>query len=119
MGFYSPSQLIQDARRHHVEVNPVCVNRSQWEHTLEGKQPPFALRLGLSLVKGLSAQGAQTLLQARQSQTDQAFSQIHDVQRLGLNKRDLEALASADAFHAFGQNRSEEHTSELQSRGHL
>src|SRR5690625_506919 len=105
MGFYSPSQLIQDARRHQVEVNPVCVNRSQWEHTLEGKQPPFALRLGLSLVKGLSAQGAQTLLQARQSQTDQAFSQIHDVQRLGLNKRDLEALASADAFHAFGQNR--------------
>ena len=105
MGFYSPSQLIQDARRHQVVVSPVCVNRSQWEHILEGKQPPFTLRLGLRLVKGLSAEGAQTLLKARQSRTEQAFSQLHDVQRLGLSKRDLEALASADAFHALGQNR--------------
>lgn len=105
MGFYSPSQLIQDARRHQVEVNPVCVNRSHLEHTLEGKQPHFSLRLGLRLVKGLSAEGAKTLLMARQSRTGQAFSQIRDVQCLDLSKSDLEALASADAFHALGQNR--------------
>ncbi|MDW3190523.1 hypothetical protein R8O02_30415, partial [Vibrio sp. Vb0932] len=28
MGFYSPSQLVQDARRHGVEVLPICVNHS-------------------------------------------------------------------------------------------
>ncbi|BFM04898.1 error-prone DNA polymerase [Halioxenophilus aromaticivorans] len=38
MGFYSPSQLVQDAQRHGVIVLPVDVTVSQWDHTLE--QPP-------------------------------------------------------------------------------
>src|SRR5690606_9920434 len=45
MGFYSPSQLVQDARRHNVQVLPVDVTISQWESTLEypdcaSHQPP-------------------------------------------------------------------------------
>ena len=35
MGFYSPSQLVQDARRHGIEVRPVDLHRSHWESTLE------------------------------------------------------------------------------------
>ena len=35
MGFYAPSQLVQDAQRHGVEVRPVDVTRSEWECTLE------------------------------------------------------------------------------------
>jgi len=35
MGFYSPSQLVQDARRHGVEVCPVDVLVSEWDCTLE------------------------------------------------------------------------------------
>ncbi len=34
LGFYSPSQLVQDARRHQVEVRPVDVLTSQWDCTL-------------------------------------------------------------------------------------
>ncbi|GHG67464.1 error-prone DNA polymerase [Alishewanella longhuensis] len=34
MGFYSPAQLIQDAKRHHITVLPICVNHSNWEHEL-------------------------------------------------------------------------------------
>ncbi|MBY0465676.1 MAG: hypothetical protein K2W33_12105, partial [Burkholderiales bacterium] len=34
MGFYSPSQLVQDARRHGVEVWPVDVLASDWDCTL-------------------------------------------------------------------------------------
>ena len=34
MGFYSPSQLIQDARRHGVTVLPIDVNHSDWDHQL-------------------------------------------------------------------------------------
>ncbi|HZM35449.1 MAG TPA: error-prone DNA polymerase, partial [Burkholderiales bacterium] len=49
MGFYAPAQLVQDARRHGVEVLPPDVNASDWDCTLEGG----ALRLGLRLVKGL------------------------------------------------------------------
>ena len=35
MGFYSPSQLIQDALRHDIEVRPVDVQASGWDFRLE------------------------------------------------------------------------------------
>ncbi|MDH5536438.1 MAG: error-prone DNA polymerase, partial [Betaproteobacteria bacterium] len=35
LGFYSASQLVQDARRHSVEVRPVDVTVSNWDCTLE------------------------------------------------------------------------------------
>ena len=35
LGFYAPSQLVQDARRHGVQVRPVDVSRSDWDCTLE------------------------------------------------------------------------------------
>ena len=35
MGFYSPSQLVQDARKHGVEVRAVDVMHSEWDCTLE------------------------------------------------------------------------------------
>ena len=35
MGFYSPSQLVQDARRHGIEVRPLDVTTSDWDCTLE------------------------------------------------------------------------------------
>ncbi len=35
MGFYAPAQLVQDARRHGVEVRPVDVNHSYCDCTLE------------------------------------------------------------------------------------
>jgi error-prone DNA polymerase len=50
MGFYAPAQLVQDARRHGVEVLPADVNASDWDCTLENG----ALRLGLRMVSGLS-----------------------------------------------------------------
>lgn len=44
MGFYSGSQLVQDAVRHGVEVRPVDVTFSGWDSTLEAhqesKKPP-------------------------------------------------------------------------------
>nr|NIP71821.1 error-prone DNA polymerase [Gammaproteobacteria bacterium]NIR28440.1 error-prone DNA polymerase [Gammaproteobacteria bacterium]NIR96886.1 error-prone DNA polymerase [Gammaproteobacteria bacterium]NIT62587.1 error-prone DNA polymerase [Gammaproteobacteria bacterium]NIV19544.1 error-prone DNA polymerase [Gammaproteobacteria bacterium] len=35
MGFYAPAQLVQDPRRHGVEVRPVDVLHSDWDCTLE------------------------------------------------------------------------------------
>jgi len=40
MGFYSPSVLVQDARRHGVEVRPVDVMVSEWDCTLEPLASP-------------------------------------------------------------------------------
>ena len=52
MGFYPPSQLVQDAKRHGVQVRPIDVTQSNWEASLEAlpDQPPPhgqpAVRLG-------------------------------------------------------------------------
>jgi error-prone DNA polymerase len=66
LGFYSPSQLVQDAQRHGVEVRQVDVMESDWDCTLEetmGAQP--AVRLGLRMVSGLSHAAAGRIVAAR------------------------------------------------------
>ncbi|MEM1155884.1 MAG: OB-fold nucleic acid binding domain-containing protein, partial [Pseudomonadota bacterium] len=107
MGFYSPSQLIQDARRHKVTVLPIDVNQSQWDHQLldarntAQQQPP--MRLGFRLVKGLSREGAQRIVEARQQG---AFRQVSNLRkRAQLDKRDMEALADADALASLSGHR--------------
>lgn len=68
MGFYSPSQLVQDARRHGVVVRPVDVAYSDWECTLEepaGKRQQPAVRLGLLMLKGMREAAARRIVQAR------------------------------------------------------
>jgi error-prone DNA polymerase len=97
MGFYAPAQLVRDARSHGVEVRAVDVTVSDWDCTLERRTDGHpALRLGLRLVKHLSGRGAERLLAAR---TMRAFDSIADLTERGeLDRRDLEALAAADAL---------------------
>ena len=48
MGFYAPSQLVQDAQRHGVEVRPIDVRVSNWDCALEpGAEPRPTLRCAL------------------------------------------------------------------------
>jgi error-prone DNA polymerase len=107
MGFYSPSQLVQDARRHGVSVLPVDINQSDWDHQLLDSrqglsaQPP--LRLGLRLVKGLSREGAQRIVEARRQAPFRQVSELR--QRTRLDKRDMEALADADALRSLSGHR--------------
>jgi DNA-directed DNA polymerase III PolC len=97
MGFYAPAQLVRDARAHGVEVRAADVMISDWDCTLERREDGRpALRLGLRLVKHLSQEGATRLLAAR---TQCAFGSIADMaERAALDRRDLEALAAADAL---------------------
>ena len=58
MGFYAPGTLIEDAKRHGVQVRGVDVTRSTWDHTLEpgtGKNAAPVVRLGLRSVIGLGS----------------------------------------------------------------
>jgi error-prone DNA polymerase len=104
MGFYAPAQLVQDAKRHGVEVRPVDARHSTWDCTLErrrGTQP--ALRLGLRLVKGLSASGGERLVAAR---TDASFASVEDLAaRTGLAKHDLDCLAAAGVLESLAGHR--------------
>jgi len=111
MGFYSPSQLVQDARRHQVVVLPPDVNYSQPDHLLEG--PELNLRLGLRLIQGLSADGAKRLCQHRPVDGYHSTDQIRRL--ASLNQRDLELLAGANAMPDFTANR---HQAYWQLLGH-
>jgi error-prone DNA polymerase len=97
LGFYSPSQIVQDARRHEVEVRAADVTVSDWECTLEftaDREP--ALRLGLCLVKGLSKAGGERLVAERQKKS---FASVHELAvRARLNAKDLNALAAAGSL---------------------
>jgi error-prone DNA polymerase len=127
MGFYAPSQLIQDAQRHGVQVLPADVAFSDWDCTLEpepvipgstrdpwiagqarndksGQRP--AVRLGLRMVSSLSAAGAQRIVQAR---GERPFANVEDLAlRAQLDLKDLNALASADALLSIAGHRRQQ-----------
>ena len=99
MGFYSPSQLVQDAQRHRVEVRPVEVGASAVEATLEPGSSPRrgpAVRLGLGQIAGLPQAVAARIVAVRHMAP---FASIADLaQRADLSRRDLDRLAAADAL---------------------
>ncbi|WP_333912937.1 error-prone DNA polymerase [Vibrio coralliirubri] len=96
MGFYSPSQLVQDAQRHNVVIHPVCVNASQNDHTVFSHQNGLAIRLGLRQIKGFSEHGIQSVLANR---PPSGYRHPSQVKQLSMNKKDIELLASANALH--------------------
>jgi error-prone DNA polymerase len=104
MGFYSPDQLLQDLRRHGIEVRPADVRYSEWNCTLEpGKRGAHALRMGLCMVRGFNQDAAGRIGQARAMQ---AFTDVADlVERAGLDGKDRNALADAGALRGLAGHR--------------
>ena len=127
MGFYSPSQLVQDARRHGVEVRPVDVTCSDMDTTLEARAPDAArmpastdarytdrlgrenqpaVRLGLNRISSLSKEGAKRLLEAR---AQAPFTSTEDLAlRAELDGKDMAALAAADALMSLSGHRRQQ-----------
>ncbi len=106
MGFYSPAQLIQDAKQHGVQVLPVDVNHSGWDHQLDDKDHN-RLRLGFRLVRGLNQEAAERLVQQRPDSGYHSLSQC--LYAAQLSKQEREALAAANAFQTLSQNRFDAH----------
>jgi error-prone DNA polymerase len=115
MGFYSPSQLVQDARRHGIEVRPVDVTASSLESTLEEcdeecdeeredvprAQP--AVRLGLHMLRGMKHDAARRIEEARALRP---FADVADLaRRAGLDRGDLQVLAAGNALGALAGHR--------------
>ena len=97
MGFYAPAQLVQDARRHGVEIRPVDVNQSDWDSTLEPVHDSgrHAVRLGLRRVTGLAEKDARALVEAR----GRGYRSPDEImRRIGCGRGTLDCLAQADAF---------------------
>ena len=106
MGFYGPSQIVQDAQRHDVRVRPVDVRYSEWDCTLEfdaQSKGGLSLRLGLRLLRGCSEKVAKRISDAR----DMApFQDVVDLcTRAELDARHQDLLADAGALRGLAGHR--------------
>ncbi|MCH2099712.1 MAG: error-prone DNA polymerase [Pseudomonadales bacterium] len=125
MGFYSASQLVQDARRHGVEVRAVDVRSSTWDHGLEhsseglgpGTGPDMhgfhyrrqqgALRLGFRLVTGFNEGAGDRIAAAR---IQRPFESVDDLaRRADLTASELQCLARAGALEGLAGDRHQAH----------
>jgi error-prone DNA polymerase len=106
MGFYPPSQLVQDARRHGVGVLPADIRFSDWDCSLtkgRGQPPMPCLRLGLRMVKGFGEAAAGRSVKAREQHP---FRDVQDLaDRASLNRREMAALAEAAALRGIAGHR--------------
>ncbi|MDY7086668.1 MAG: OB-fold nucleic acid binding domain-containing protein, partial [Actinomycetota bacterium] len=123
MGFYSPQSLVDDARRHGVEVRRPDINLSDAKATLESAprtrwgalpgEPPYAwglggpaVRQGLGSIRSLGEELAELIEQERRAHGP--YGGMTDLaRRTGCTTAHLEALATADAFAGFGLTRRE------------
>ncbi|MCH7302046.1 error-prone DNA polymerase [Pseudomonas capeferrum] len=104
MGFYSPDQLLQEARRQGIEVRPVDVFHSEWDCTLERvADNALAIRLGLRQIRGFAEADARRLEQAR---AQRPWRDVEDLcLRAGLDQRARARLADAGALRALARDR--------------
>jgi error-prone DNA polymerase len=102
MGFYSPHSLVQDARRHGVEVRTPDLNASLATATLEATDDPGApaVRLGLASVRSVGTDLAERIADERIARGP--YRSMEDCKRRVHPPLDaLEALATAGAFGCF------------------
>ncbi|HXR87723.1 MAG TPA: error-prone DNA polymerase [Stellaceae bacterium] len=104
MGFYAPAQLVRDAREHGVEVRPVDIAASGWDHTLEpDDKGGFALRLGFRQVKGFREDDAKELIAARDAGDAATMRRLW--QRSKVKRQAFEKLADGDGWNGIGLRR--------------
>ena len=101
MGFYSASQLVQDAQRHRVAVKPVDVTMSEYDSVPEAG----GVRLGLHQIGSLNKEAGERIAAARRHAP---FADVNDLaRRAQLARRDLDALAAAGALASLAGHRRE------------
>jgi error-prone DNA polymerase len=102
MGFYTPHVLVNDGKRHGVEVLPPDINLSGADCTMEGD----AVRIGLRYVKGLSETTAQEVQDERER--GGPFRSLFDfLERTRLKREQVENLVACGCFDSFGLERRE------------
>jgi error-prone DNA polymerase len=111
MGFYSPSSLINDAKRHGLKMRPIDVQHSDWNCTLEElgiaerdkHSDSFAVRVGFRYVKGLRQEIGDAITSAREAAGP--FASEYELKRRvpSIRKHELTLLAKAGAFNWTGE----------------
>ncbi len=108
MGFYSPHALLQSARREGIELLPISLRHSNWDHQLERRsgQTEFAIRLGFRLVRGLAETAVEKIIDYR-ARVDQWPEFAQFVRDAGLARDEVTALAGCNLFEDFQLSRSD------------
>ncbi len=102
MGFYGPHVLINDGKRHGVDVLPPEINRSGANCTLDSD----AVRIGLRYVKGLSEATAQEVV--GELERIGLYRSLFDfLERTRLKREAIDNLIACGAFDGFGLERRE------------
>lgn len=101
MGFYSASQLVQDASKHGVICLPVCINKSEWQHKCVLEKGKAAIRLGFRIVKGLQIEKIEKLIMHRPLSGYGSVAELKTI----ISNQQLETLASANVFQVFNTDR--------------
>ncbi len=115
MGFYAPAQIIHDAKRHGIDIEPVDVCQSTWDCFLISKKNATpAIQLGFNQVKGLTHLTAQRIVDAR---TQKAFKDIdHLVNQACIPRHELRALVQSGALASLVADRRQAHWQALAAR---
>jgi error-prone DNA polymerase len=113
-GMYPRRLILEDARKHGIEILPLDVNRSEPEYVVEQAMPaPTSgrsrtartdthpgIRLALKDVHGISDAEIRSILEAR---ADRSFRDVGDfLRRTPVSRPVVEALTHAGAFDALG-----------------
>ena len=102
MGFYSAATLVEDAKRHGVQVRPVDALASEWDCTLEANGSDWAIRMGFRQIKGLGSR-ERLRLEALSDAPYPPRTLDEFTRRSRLSSQALSALARAGAFDCFSE----------------
>jgi error-prone DNA polymerase len=107
MGFYHPSVLVEDLKRHGLRALPVEINHSDVRCLPEGSPP--AMRIGFNYVRDLGEDGRRAIVAERASRG--AYASFDDfIARLRggpIGPRAVRNLVMVGAFDALGRPRRE------------
>ncbi|MBS0225725.1 MAG: error-prone DNA polymerase [Proteobacteria bacterium] len=107
MGFYTPDQILQDARRHGIRVLSVDVRYSDWDCTLEFPRDDTSgkpeIRMGMRMINGFTEEVAGDIVGARRRRS---FFDASDLtRRAGLDRKHQGLLADAGALKGLAGHR--------------
>jgi error-prone DNA polymerase len=100
MGFYGPHVLLNDGKRHGVDVLPPDINQSGADCSIEGA----AVRIGLRYTRGLSREAARPVEDERE-RNGEFRSLFNFLERTSLKRESIGNLIACGAFDSFGLER--------------
>ena len=100
MGFYSPSVVAEDAKRHGIRILPVDINRSGARCEIQNG----GIRLGLNYLHGFGPELCRSVTEAR----GEGFQSLQDLcRRVPIGRETLESLIMAGGCECWGVPRRE------------